>query len=101
MKAGRVWVLLMLLWVPAWSGAAVQLPSYATGADVKTEAQAVGQRVTETVSLFVGILGIIGLLISAGSFAVGNQSLGRTAGLGSVGGLTLAALAFGIARLFA
>ena len=81
--------------------AEAKLPSYATSGSVDSKAQAVGKKVTDFLSLGVGILAIIGMLAGAGFFSVGNRERGWQMVSGGFAGLVIAALVYGIAGLAA
>ena len=96
----RQWLFLLLLASPpAW--AALQLPNYAQGADLRVQLEERAHSITDVIALLVGILAIIGILIGAGYFATGQSERGRSYVTGSVIGLVLAACAYGIANLIA
>lgn len=79
--------------------AAVRLPSYAQGADVTTDVQNKGKKVTDLISMIVAILAIIGMLIGAGYYGVGNGEKGKTFLIGGVVALVIAGSVYGIAAM--
>lgn len=85
--------------VTASAQAAMRLPSYAQGADLRVALEERAHAITDVIALVVSILAIIGILIGAGYYATGQGERGRSYVIGSVIGLVLAASAYGIAAL--
>jgi drug/metabolite transporter (DMT)-like permease len=81
--------------------AEAKLPSYATSGSVDNQAQAVGKKVTDFLSLGVGILAIIGMLVGAAFFSVGYRERGWQMASGGFVGLVVAGLVYGLAGLAA
>lgn len=81
--------------------ASVILPDYAQGADLQVTLEERAHAITDVMALIVSIFAIIGILIGAGYFAIGQGERGRSYVVGSVIGLVLAACAYGIAGLVA
>ena len=79
--------------------AEAKLPSYASSGSADSQAQAVGKKVTDFLSLGVGILAILGMLAGAGFFSVGNRDRGWQLVSGGFIGLVLAGLVYGIAAM--
>jgi uncharacterized membrane protein len=88
------------LW-PATAQAQTKLPSYAAGADVQTKVETVGKKVTDVVSLVVAVIAIVCMVASGAFFAMGNREAGRQLLFGSMAGLLISGLAYGIAALVA
>lgn len=103
MKSAR----LLLLWIlalgfmatPILSYADVTLPNYAAASDLKTSIQAKGKAITDTITMVVAVLAIIGIIVGAGYFAVGNGEHGKRFLVGGIIALVLAGSAYGIASL--
>lgn len=101
----KLQILLVAVWVtftlssPGRVVAQVKLPSYAAGADVQTRVEAVGKKVTDVVSLIVAVIAILCMVASAAYFAMGNRDTGRNLLFGSIAGLLISGLAYGIAAL--
>ncbi len=81
------------------ASAAIRLPSYAQGADLRMTLEERAHAITDVIALIVSILAIVGILIGAGYFAIGQGERGKSYVIGSVIGLILAASAYGIAAL--
>lgn len=81
------------------SVAAIRLPNYAQGADLRMTLEERAHAITDVIALIVSILAIVGILIGAGYFAIGQGERGKSYVVGSVIGLVLAASAYGIAAL--
>ncbi len=96
---GIVGVLFMAM--PDAVMAEAKLPSYASSGSADATAQSVGKKVTDFLSLGVGILAIIGMLAGAGFFSVGNRERGWQLASGGFVGLVVAAMVYGIAGLAA
>lgn len=77
---------------------AVKLPNYAQGGDL-SKIESTGRAITDTISLIVAILAIIGMLIGAGYYGVGNGEKGKTFLIGGVVALVIAGSVYGIAAL--
>lgn len=77
----------------------VKLPNYANSGSAETKAQSVGKKVTDFLSLGVGILAIIGMLVGAGFFSVGNKERGVQFVSGGFIALVIAGMVYGIAAL--
>jgi len=80
---------------------AIELPNYAQGGNLKTTATTKGRVITETISLIVAILAIIGIIIGAGWFGVGQPEKGKVWCLGGVVALLIGGSAYGIAAMVA
>jgi glutaminase len=78
---------------------ALTLPNYATGGNLSESIQSKGKAITDIISMIVAILAIIGMLVGAGKFAVGNGEAGKTWVVGGVVALIIAASVYGIASL--
>ena len=89
----------MLLSVVPEVSAEVKLPTYASG-NASTEAQNVGKKITDFLSLAVGILAIIAMLAGAGFLPFNRDRAWQLIG-GGVVALVVAGLVFGIAKLVA
>jgi ABC-type Fe3+ transport system permease subunit len=87
--------------LPATTHAQTKLPSYAAGADVQTKVETVGKKVTDVVSLVVAVIAIVCMVASGAFFAMGNREAGRQLLFGSMAGLLISGLAYGIAALVA
>ncbi len=81
------------------ASAAIRLPDYAQGADLRMTLEERAHAITDVIALIVSILAIVGILIGAGYFAIGQGERGKSYVVGSVIGLILAASAYGIAAL--
>ncbi len=79
--------------------AIMRLPGYAEGSDLRITIEERAHAITDVIALIVSILAIIGILIGAGYFAIGQGERGKSYVIGSVLGLVLAASAYGIAAL--
>jgi hypothetical protein len=77
----------------------ITLPSYAAGGDVKTKVESVGKKVTDTISLVVAVIAILCMVASGGYFASGKSDEGKRLLFGSITGLVVAGMAYGIAAL--
>lgn len=77
----------------------ITLPSYATGSDVKTKIESTGKKLTDTVGLIVAVICILGMLASAGYFGSGKADEGKRWLFGSITGLIVGGLVYGIAAL--
>ena len=107
----KKWVFLMVCTLGLWTVAPVlmptdvwaelQLPSYASGSNVKSEVEQKGKQITDIALVVVGIISILGILVGAGYMGAGNAERGKHIMLGGVGGIIIASLVFGIARLVA
>ncbi|MHB8254176.1 MAG: hypothetical protein ACYDEV_10875 [Acidiferrobacter sp.] len=91
--------LLVAVFVSDVSSAAMRLPNYAQGADLRVTLEERAHAITNVIALIVSILAIIGILIGAGYYTSGQGERGRSYVIGSVIGLVLAASAYGIAAL--
>lgn len=97
-------ILVLSAWIVLTPGAAhaeFQLPNYASGANVDSELQSKGKKITSTIALVVGIIAILGMLIGAGYMGAGNADKGKQYLLGGVISIVLASVVFGIASLVA
>lgn len=81
------------------ASAAMRLPGYAQWADLRMTLEERAHAITDVIALIVSILAIMGILIGAGYFAIGQGERGKSYVIGSVIGLILAASAYGIAAL--
>lgn len=77
----------------------ITLPSYAAGGDVRTKVESVGKKITDTVSLVVAVIAILCMVASGGYFSTGKSEEGKKLLFGSIAGLIIAGLAYGIAAL--
>ncbi|WP_298135407.1 hypothetical protein [Acidiferrobacter sp.] len=93
------WMGLLLCAAAPSAFAIMQLPGYAQGSDLRMTIEERAHAITDVIALVVSILAIIGILIGAGYFAIGQGDRGRSYVVGSVIGLILAASAYGIAAL--
>lgn len=94
-------VVSVVLWVSVAAQARVELPLYARAQDLHGELVQKGHAITAILSLLVAILAIIGLLVGAANFALGNGERGRAFVAGGVIALLLATSAYAIAALIA
>ncbi len=79
---------------------ALQLPSYAqSGGNLSQSIQSKGKAITDVISMIVAILAIIGILVGAGKFGVGNGEEGKRWVIGGVVALIIAGCVYGIASL--
>jgi hypothetical protein len=78
---------------------ALTLPNYATGGNLSQSIQSQGKAITDVISMIVAILAIIGILVGAGKFGVGNGEEGKKWVLGGVVALIIAGSVFSIAAL--
>ena len=92
-------VLLSATFMTGVSSAAMRLPDYARGADLRVTLEERAHAITNVIALIVSILAIIGILIGAGYYASGQGERGKSYVIGSVIGLVLAVSAYGIAAL--
>lgn len=92
---------LMAVWAALPAEAALQLPNYAQGGSLSTTIQSKGKAITDIISMIVAILAIIGMIVGAGYFTVGNGEKGKMFLFGGVIGLVVAGSAYGIAALVA
>jgi hypothetical protein len=90
---------LAAVWFALPAEAAVTLPNYAQGSSLTATAQTKGKAVTDLISLIVAILAIIGMLVGAGYFAVGNGEKGKMFVVGGVIALLIAGGVYGIAAM--
>ena len=81
--------------------ARVVLPGYAQSSGLQTELEQKGHAITSVLSLLVAILSIVGILVGAGHFALGNGERGRSFVMGGVIALILASTAYAIVGLVA
>jgi hypothetical protein len=79
--------------------ATMQLPSYAQDTGVQQAVQTKGKAFTDLISMIVAILAIIGMLIGAGYYGVGNGEQGKKYLIGGVVALIIAGSVYGIATL--
>ena len=93
------WTLLIFCFFTSPALAIMRLPGYAQGSDLRITIEERAHAITDVIALVVSILAIIGILIGAGYFAIGQGDRGRSYVVGSVLGLILAASAYGIAAL--
>ncbi len=87
--------------LPGVAHAELKLPSYASGSNVQAEVEKKGKNITDVVLIVVGIISMLGLLVGAGYMGAGNTEKGKQIMLGGVGGIVIASLVFGIAKLVA
>lgn len=78
----------------------VELPSWANTGDLESELSSKGKEAASIISIIVAILAIVGMLVGAGFFAVGNQENGKKYLIGGIIGLIIAGSVFGIAAIF-
>lgn len=78
---------------------AVSLPSYAQGADLKSQIDAKGKSVTDVVTAVAVVLCIIGIFVGAAMIGSNNAELGKKVVIGAVVGLILVGVAYSIAAL--
>lgn len=93
------WIALATAVFTRAASAAIRLPNYAQGADLRMTLEERAHAITDVIALIVSILAIVGILIGAGYFAIGQGERGKSYVVGSVIGLILAASAYGIAGL--
>ena len=84
---------------PVSDAQALRLPNYAQAQNVEAQLESKGKKVTDTVSLVVGIIAILSLIAGAGALMTGNTDMGKRLIIGSVVGLILASAAYSIAQL--
>lgn len=78
------------------------LPNYATGGNFDSQVQAKGKSITDAVVTVVGIASVLAIVASGLFFSVfANPDRGKQLMFGGVGGLLVASMAFGIARIVA
>jgi len=78
------------------------LPNYATGGNFETQAQTKGKAITDAVVTVVGIASVLAIVASGLFFSVfASPDRGKQLMFGGVGGLLIASMAFGIARIIA
>ncbi|MHB1511697.1 MAG: hypothetical protein ACYCTF_10245 [Acidiferrobacter sp.] len=95
----KIWIPLLLCAESPAAMAIMRLPGYAQGSDLRITIEERAHAITDVIALIVSILAIIGILIGAGYFAIGQAERGKSYVVGSVLGLVLAASAYGIAAL--
>lgn len=96
--------LLWSLWfwtVTKQAKAAVVLPGYAQANGLRSELEQKGHAITGVLSLLVAILAIMGILVGAAHFALGNGERGRSFVGGGVIALVLASTAYAVVALVA
>lgn len=87
--------------LPDSAQAALKLPSYASGTNVKADVEKKGKNITDVVLIVVGVISMLGILVGAGYMGSGNAEKGKQVMLGGVSGIVIASLVFGIAKLVA
>lgn len=78
---------------------AVDLPNYAKGGNLSSSIQSKGKNFTDLISMIVAVLAIIGMLVGAAKFAIGNGEDGKKWVIGGVVALVLAGSVYGIAQM--
>ncbi len=78
----------------------VELPSWASTGDVKSEVQSKGKTATDIISAVVVVIAIVAMLVGAGFFAAGNSDMGKKLLFGGIIGLVIAGSVYGIAAIF-
>lgn len=76
-----------------------ELPSYAQGGNVSTQLEEKGLMITDTVTLLVGIVGVVAIAASGLYFSSGNAEKGKQFLSGGLIGIFIAGAVFGIAGL--
>lgn len=87
--------------VPANDAVAFKLPNYATSSNIESEIQSKGKKITNVVSLVVGIVAIISLLVSGIFYATNNPEVGKRYFFGGILAIIIASLVTTIAQLVA
>ena len=78
------------------------LPTYASGGSLQSEVQTKGKKITDMVILLVGIVSILSIIASAFYYSLlSNPEKGKQLLFGGMGGIMIASLSFGIAKLVA
>lgn len=77
----------------------LRLPNYAQNQGLEQALESKGRNITNMISMVVAIIAIIGMLIGAGYFGVGNKETGTKFLVGGVIALVIAGTVFGIAQL--
>ena len=75
------------------------LPSYAQGGDVSSQLEEKGLLITDTVTLLVGIVGVVAIAASGLYFSGGNSEKGKQFMFGGLTGIFIAGTVYGIAGL--
>ena len=83
--------------LPDASFAEVKLPSYATGS-AESKATSIGKKITDFLSLGVGILAIIAMLVGAGYMPF-NRDRAWQFMIGGIVALVIAGMVYGIAKV--
>lgn len=78
---------------------ALTLPNYAAGGDLSSSLQSTGKRITDVVSMVVGIVSIIGMLVGAIKIGTGKGEEGKTWVVSGIVALVIAGSVYGIASL--
>ncbi|MDH5485765.1 MAG: hypothetical protein OEY43_11070 [Gammaproteobacteria bacterium] len=76
-----------------------ELPSYAQGGDVSSQLEEKGLLITDTVTLLVGIIGVVAIAASGMYFSSGNSEKGKQFLSGGLIGIFIAGSVYGIAGL--
>ena len=101
----RVWVVLAVVAIvlvgALCAEAALQLPGYATGQSVKADLESKGRKVTDVVTLVVGIGAILGILWGALKIGTGNAEEGKRYVIGGMTAIVIASVVYGIVALVA
>ncbi len=75
------------------------LPSYAQSGDVSSQLEEKGLLITDTVTLLVGIVGVVAIAVSGLYFSSGNSEKGKHFMVGGLTGIFIAGAVYGIAGL--
>ena len=95
-----LFVVLILLAFFSLDALANVLPNYAASGSFDTQAQAKGKSITDAVVTIVGIASVLAIVASGLFFSLfANPERGKQLMFGGVGGLLIASMAFGIARI--
>lgn len=96
-----VLILMLLLGIGyiAPAQAEFKLPNYATSGNVETEIQSKGKKITNAISIAVGVIAIIGMFVGLGFIGAGNIETGKRYLLGGIIAIVLASMVYVIANL--
>ena len=73
----KIWIPLFLCAASPAAMAIMRLPGYAEGSDLRITIEERAHAITDVIALIVSILAIIGILIGAGYFAIGQNHRGK------------------------
>ena len=98
MKKLKQWLLTTAILLVS-RAAFADLPSYAQGGDVSSQLEEKGLLITDTVTLLVGIVGVVAIAASGLYFSSGNSEKGKQFMFGGLTGIFIAGTVYGIAGL--